>query len=210
MFDVKEPGWIMIPVLLVLLGCCCCSTFFMAVVAQKNLSSRVNAVISSIAESEPAPAEPAVTEEPTSPIDPLPLAAATGQYEIVDAKGKNPVGTIDYSTAYTCVGGCGSYSAKITLKNIRIVDDSSFVLDLEVEVLEVKGDPWLLSPKLEEVSVIINDQNFKATGSSFSAIAIAGTQIGFLTIAGAIPADANYLRLQILYHLSEPLEGQLK
>lgn len=139
-----------------------------------------------------------------------------GRYDIVlTAGGENPKGELSWRTPYTCGGGCGSFKGTIELQGIRVISDQEFVLDLDIVISEVNGDPWLFEGNLGDIILEINGQEFKPVASSFPTQVTEPVVLnGFLTFLGQIPLadpiNPQYgVILRIQTRLSQPLEGWL-
>jgi hypothetical protein len=138
----------------------------------------------------------------------------TGKYDIVVAGGgDHPGGEISYSTlGSTCGGGCGSYNGTLELRGIRVVDQG-FVLDFDVNISEMSGDPWLFSADLEDIILEVNGQTYKPMASSFPAqLTSMGRMSGYLSFYSQIPVSENiqyHLVLNIQNRLAQPIEGWL-
>ena len=166
-------------------------------------------VPTAVSQGQPVITVPVLLLPPTSSSSSLP----TGQYDIVVAGGgDHPKGEISYSSAQTCMGGCGSYKATIELRGIRIVDQG-FTLDLQIRISENSGDPWLFEANLGGIALEINGQTFMPKASNFpTQVTSPGSMSGYLSFYESIPlsTDGQYkVTLRMPTRLSQPLEGWL-
>jgi len=154
---------------------------------------------------------PTLAPEPKKIANSLPVSS----YEIViavDNNGEHPDGELSYSTSgITCMGGCGVFKGILELRGIRVLDQG-FVLDLNVTLSEVSGDPWLFSADLKDIILEINGQMFMPKGSSFpTKVTSSGSMIGYLSFSESIPinADGQYKVVLTISNRLQPVEGWL-
>ncbi len=229
----RRRSWITIGaiVLVVILAVTCC--ILAALSARKALQSRVSDPVSQSPTVESGPvntAQPVVVDmvvptaivqgQPTIIVPVLPptasLSLPAGTYQIVVAgdSGDHPDGEISYASPRPpdCSGGCGSFKGPLELWGIRIVDQG-FVLDLQIRITEISGDPWLFQSDLGRIVLEINGQTFMPKASSFPAqVTSPGLMSGYLSFYDEIPLSADdqyHVVLTIENRLAQPIEGLL-
>lgn len=203
---------VLLAVLTLILSCVFC--VMVILVAQKTFQGRAS--VSPTVESGSAPAEPVVTEPNSAAITPPESSSGIiGQYEIVidpaAAVRDHPDGTLDNSPS-PCVGGCWNIQGIVEARQIRILNDGTFVLDLKVNVSQIVGAPSLFYESVSSIiDLEINGQHFQPAESSFPfQITEIGTLNGYLQFGGEIPisTDGQYHVILTAKGI-QPIEGWL-
>ena len=114
-----------------------------------------------------------------------------------------------------CSGGCGTYSGTIVLRQLRVTGANEFVVDVEITITDLSGDPYLFQAGLGDIKFAVNGTEYTPTGYRNlppGQVTAKGTYSGYLTFAGRIPSGSGSypVKLIIPSRLSQPLEGWLK